>query len=356
MPKSSKKHLHQKTIHELPERELQILQFTLQEYISTATPVSSKILAKRYLPQLSSATVRNAMANLEEKGLLRQPHPSAGRIPTEAGFRLYIDWMMKPKDLSPEEKARFHFHDEDNPLENIRSASRFLSQCSNQIGLVTSPSLENTIFREIQFVRIGENKILAVFVAKKGWIEQRVVHWENPPTQEELWKMANYLNELLKDCTLGEARRRISQEMENERNRYDDLIAKALKLRSMFFESQEEVSIFIEGHSRLMEQPEFMGHERIRHLFEAFEQKQTLLRILELADQSSQDTARIVLAEELDPSYKGNFSGLAFVTRSYGTPHQSLGALAIAGPTRMDYRHILPIVNFTAEKLNDLFR
>jgi len=344
---------------DLSRRDQDLMRFTVQEYISTAKPVGSKVLAQKYAPHISPATIRKVLAHLEELGLLKQPHLSAGRIPTPAGFRYFTDYLLQTQDPSSQQKENLNdlLGETTQPSDSLRRTSEFLAHCSRQIGLVTSPRLETTIFKQIQFVRIDSDKILAIFIAQSGMIEQRVVQWHPSPQQEDLWKMARYLNDLLSDLTLREVRQRISEEMQKEQNRYDDLIQKALQLRKIFLHQNEDLEVFIAGHSQLPQQPEFMKQDKIRLAYQALEQKHTLLKILERADHSPKDSAQIILGDELGQK---EFSGLAFVTRGYGpldkdSGQKTLGGLAIAGPTRMDYCRIVPIVNFTADTINELF-
>ena len=336
-------------------RLAEILRLTIMEYIATAKPVSSRILMEKYLQKLSSATIRNLLGNLEEFGYLKQPHPSAGRIPTEEGFRFYLNHLLEIQDINLEEREELkrQFYDEKDPLTSLRQASRFLSLHSHQIGIVTPPRFETTLFKQIQFVRISANKLLALFISKNGFIEERIVHWENTPSQDDLWKMAKYLNEHFSESTLEDIRKRLRSELEKESGQLRSLLFKALSLRELFFNPCSNLEIYIEGYSQLMNQPEFSQNEKMRILFKALEHKQLLLQILDRAQKSSQDSAQIVLGEDLE---KEEFSGLSFVTKQYGLGEKPMGTLAVAGPRRMDYCRIVPLINFTAHTLNHLFK
>jgi heat-inducible transcriptional repressor len=344
----------QKNIALLNDREQQILRFTVQAYIDSAKPVGSKFLSKQYFQELSPATIRNVLAHLEKEGFLLQPYPSAGRIPTEKGFRFFIESLMKPKTLTRQEKKALQWSPSTHThsLETIQETSRFLSLFSQQIGMVSGPRLETSIFKKIEFVLVGSEKILVIFISENDILEQRLVSLKDPPSPDELLKMSRYLNETLSrlaHSNWGEIQRVLEIELKNAKRGYQNL------LRKLFANPEENPEVFIEGQSHLAEQPEFSDRQRLSALFQAFKQKQLLLKILERADQKPEKPyhrVQIVLGEDLKDE---NFQGLSFVTRLYGPSENPLGAVAIAGPTRMDYSYMVPLVNFAVDHLNKYF-
>lgn len=338
----------------LSPRERDVMRFTVQEFIDSAKPVGSEMLCRKYFRDLSSASIRSVLAQLEERGLLRQPHLSAGRVPTEKGYRFFIDALMEPRALSSEERQALS-KTGTNAAESLRDASKYLSSVSQQVGIATSPRLDNTIFKQVEFVRVGNDKILVIFIAKNNIIDQRLVQWQSPPSQDELWKMAKYLNEMFSDATLSEIRRGIKMTLETRPN---PVQRQALQLQHVVLnevlspDQAHDPQIFVEGQSHLFQKPEFAGGESMGDVFKAFEEKQTLLQILDLAMSAPTESARIVLGSELGHK---ELAGMAFVTRTYGAPDHPLGTVAIAGPTRMDYGKIVPVVDFAAQTLNKWF-
>ena len=205
---------------ELSSRSRQILEAIVEDYIATAEPVGSSAVARRHALTLSPATVRNVMANLEEVGMLTSPHTSAGRIPTEKAYRFYVDSLVELRKITREEKKQIlrRCRQGGSGLVNIfRETSRTLSSLSNYMGIVVAPSFTSDVFRHIEFIHLGARKVLAILVSCNGSVQNRLVETDEDFTPDDLIKMGNYLNDLMKGLTIFEARERILAEMKKEK-------------------------------------------------------------------------------------------------------------------------------------------
>ncbi|MCB2226588.1 MAG: heat-inducible transcriptional repressor HrcA [Desulfarculaceae bacterium] len=332
---------------ELSSRARLVLSSVVATYIATAEPVGSRTISKQKNVSFSAATIRNVMADLEEMGFLAQPHISAGRIPTPDGMRFYVDSILELDELDESVKAAIRAQLDGHQLYDLndifKATSRALSQISRQASLVAVPSPEQEVFRHMEFVRLAAGLILVVLVSKAGGVQNRIIEAEEDIAQEELDKYSRYLNELLADLTLGQVKQRVAQEMAQERNRFDAVLSRALTLGKQALQSRSEGDLLIDGQSNLMDQPEFRDVVRLRGIFQTFEEKSTLLRLLDKA--LTAQGVRLVIGSE---SEQAELEGLTLVTSAYGDQDQPLGALGIIGPTRMDYSKVIPMVDFTA--------
>ncbi len=220
----------------------------INEYILNGEPIGSRTLSKKYNIDLSPASIRNELADLEEWGFLYQPHTSAGRIPTDEGLRYYIDSILVIRNLTEFEKeiidnsyrgSTFEF------IDIMKETSRLLSDFSRFTGVVLAPKFENIIFKHIEMVKFRKNQILTVLVSKTGVIQNKIIEIDEEISQDELYKFSRYLNELLTDLSLKEARKKIVAEMKKEKNMYDWLLSMALKLSQKAFSSEIEDDIYI---------------------------------------------------------------------------------------------------------------
>jgi heat-inducible transcriptional repressor len=332
---------------ELSQRSRLVLASVVANYIATAEPVGSRTISKQRNVDFSAATIRNVMADLEELGYLAQPHVSAGRVPTPNGLRFYVDSILELDELDENAKELIRSQLEGqqvNDLNDIfRATSRALSQISRQTSLVAVPSPEQEVFRHMEFVRLARGLILVVLVSKAGGVQNRIIEAEEDIAQEELDKYTRYLNDLLADLTLKQVKERLIQEMDQERNRFDTVLSRALSLGRQALNSRQEGELLIDGQTNLLDQPEFRDVVRLRGIFQAFEEKSTLLRLLDKA--LTAQGVRLLIGSE---SELAELEGLSLVTSAYGDEKQPMGALGVIGPTRMDYSKVIPMVDFTA--------
>lgn len=332
---------------ELSQRARLVLASVVANYIATAVPVGSRTVSRQKDIGFSPATIRNVMADLEDMGYLEQPHVSAGRVPTADGLRFYVDSILELDELDPQTKETIRSQLENQPVSEVndifKATSRALSQMSRHAALVAVPSPEQEVFRHMEFVRLAPGIILVVLVSKAGGVQNRIIEAEEDIAQEELDRYTRYLNELLADLTLSQVKKRVAQEMANERNRFDVVLSRALTLGKQALDNRSEGELLIDGQTNLMDQPEFKDVVRLRGIFHAFEEKSTLLRLLDKA--LTAQGVGLVIGSESDLA---ELDGLSVVTSPYGEKGKPLGALGVIGPTRMDYSKVIPMVDFTA--------
>jgi heat-inducible transcriptional repressor len=339
---------------ELSQRAQTILAAVVSGYVTTAEPVGSRTISKLPHIDLSPATIRNVMADLEEMGYLTQPHVSAGRIPTARGLRFYVDSILKVRELDEELKQRIRRAltpppDHADLGEILKSASQALSELSQNVAVVAAPNPEHEVFRHMEFILLEPGVILVVFVAKSGGVQNRVITAEPEITQEDLDKYTRYLNELLCDLTLSEVKERVAREMSREKVRFDAVLSRALALGNRALQQAEAGGgeVYVEGQANLLDLPEFQDISRLRRIFRAFEEKSTILRLLEKAMMAQ--GLQIFLGAE---SQIEELEDLGAVTAAYGDSERPLGALGVIGPTRMDYSKVIPIVDYTARMVS----
>ena len=336
---------------ELGEREKEVLRAVVQEYITTGGPVGSQQLTRRGEFEVSSATMRNVLADLEALGFLEKPHTSAGRVPTDRGYRFYVDTLVKLRDPAPRDRELIHagLVHESNLDDILSEASRVLHSLTRHAGVVLTPRVDAAVFQRIEFLRLRENRVLAVLVGQNGQVHNKALTVDFPVTSDELIKASNYLSELLHQVPLEEARERIRAEMDQEQALYNALTAKALKLGAAATDLQTPERVLIEGTGSFLEQPEFADVERIRALFRALDEKHKLLHLLDRVQRTKE--MHVFIGAESEFSAAGDVTVIA---SPYGTAEAVLGTVGVIGPTRMDYRRVIPLVNFTAQVLSSV--
>lgn len=334
-------------MHGFSERTSNVLRAIVQDFIRTAEPVSSKAISMRYSLGISPATIRNIMAELESQGYLKQPHTSAGRIPTEKSFRFYIDGMQEFGEPGQEEKDFLKKSCERGAGldEMLSDTAKALSSITHCAGLMFIPRRECFVIRHINLLPIDASGIIVLLVSRHGQVESKVVRMEGVANLN-LERISNYLNSIAGGLTLKGLRSRIIEEMQRDRNLYDELLAKALRLGAEALEDDGrpgENDIVVEGKVNILEQPEFRDDiERMKKIFSAFEEKSLLVKLL---DKSLDESGiRIYLGSE---SAVEEFEGLGFVTAPYGR-NETLGTLGVVGPVRMDYSRIIPLVDYAS--------
>jgi heat-inducible transcriptional repressor len=337
---------------ELNDRDRLILRAVIQDYITTAEPVGSRILSKKHNLNLSPATIRNVMRDLEDQGLLRQPHASAGRVPTDQGLRYYVDSILEVRGLTElEERAIIsEFAGLSADAEQlIRRTSRILSSVSRHLGVVAAPKYSQMILRQIQFIRVDRRRLLVILVGRNGMIQNRIVDLGEDMEaaglrQEQLDGFNRRLNDILEGLTISEIKARLVAEMREEKNRFDQMYSRALALsQKVFAQDPDTEKVFIDGQVNLLDYPEFADVEAMKAIFKTFEDKSILVRLLD--DTLNASGVRIFIGSEHELS---EMEGLTLIASRYSHGARPLGVLGVIGPTRLDYSQIIPVVDFTA--------
>src|SRR6266852_248353 len=326
---------------ELGERQREVLRAIILEYISKGDPVGSSYLVRRPEFDVSSATLRNVMADLEELGFLEKPHTSAGRVPTDLGYRFYIDTLLQLGEPAREEREMIQQGiAREAPVEDaFQEASKVLHFMTRHAGVVQTPRASAVVFHRIEFVRLRENRVLAILVSRDGHVQNKLLTLDFSMTNEELVHAANYLNELLREVPLEDLRARLQSELDQERALYDAMSAKALKLGFAAADIPRPDRVLIEGAGSLLETPEFADEEN---------------KLLELLDRVQRAREmQIYIGAESEFSSAGDVTVIA---SPYGSADQILGTVGVIGPTRMYYQRIIPLVKFTAEVLSGVLR
>ncbi len=335
----------------LSDRSRQILEAVIEDYIRTAEPVGSRSVSRKHSLALSPATIRNVMSDLEELGFLASPHTSAGRIPTDKAFRFYVDSLLTVRSIEKEQQeqilSQYKLHGKD-VAEILKETSRILSSFSHYMGVVVTPRFNATFFRHMEFIRLGGRTILAILVSKNGVVQNKIIETDEVMCSEDLVRMSNYLNELLQGLTIAEVRNRILLEMQDEKVRYDTMLARALNLSAQTLD-ENGTEVFIEGQFNILELPEFADVTRMKDVFRAFEEKNQLVTLLDRCIES--EGVHIFIGSE---NYLSRMEKMSVITAPYMTGSKTVGVLGVIGPTRMGYDRVIPIVDYTAKLLSKL--
>jgi heat-inducible transcriptional repressor len=341
-------------ISELSERSREIFRHIVDAYVQSGEPIGSRTLSRRLGQTLSPATIRNVMADLEEAGLLYAPHTSAGRLPTEAGLRLFVHGLLEVGRISEDERASIEgqcaAHGKTLP-EMLEEATAVLSGLSHCAGLVLAPKIEARL-KHLEFVNVGPGRALVVMVADNGLVENRIIELPTGVPPSTLVEASNYLNARLAGRTLVEARQFIQDELDQQRAQLDQLTGRVVEAGlATWAGSAKDGMLIVRGRANLLDDVTAIGDlERIRTLFQTLETKDTLLRLLDATQQG--EGVQIYIGAE-----NGLFSlaGCSMVIAPYvNSREQVVGAIGVIGPTRINYARIVPMVDFTAKLIGRL--
>ncbi|MEP6913018.1 MAG: heat-inducible transcriptional repressor HrcA [bacterium] len=337
-----------------------VLAAIIGEHLITGEAVGSLVISNRFANGhgWSSATIRNVMGELEEAGLVEQPHTSAGRVPTDKGYRYYVDHMLGEARLSPEDlkaiDAAFApglFESQASPERLMERASHALSELSENVGIVLSPSLAENRLNHIEFLLLSDKRILVILVTAPNIIHNKVIRIEDGLTQDELERTARYLNTEFSGKSLVAIRAEILEHMTEEKALYDRLLRNAVLLcdRSLDGEDSSTGEVYVDGASNMLNKPDFVDAERMRELFRTFEEKSRLIKILNecvAREQPFRSDVNVVIGREHPTSSMRNCS---LITAPYRFGfNEQLGTLGVVGPMRIEYSRIMAMVNYMA--------
>jgi heat-inducible transcriptional repressor len=335
----------------LNERGYDVLKIIIQTYMDTADPVGSRTVSKKSLHSLSPATIRNIMADLEDFGLVEQPHTSAGRIPTDLGYRLYVDKLSKLPPLTRQEKEHIEraYREEAGAVDFFELSTRLLSSLCHHAGMILLPSLSNATIERIQFIRVKPKCVMVVFVTTAGLVHNRKVELGEDIVQERLDAMARYLNIEFSGFTLRGMRQKILERMNEEKAQYDSLLQKAMEVsQKALEEDRESGELVVGGTVSIFDYPELVSDvEKMRNIFKAFEEKGDLVKILDKC--LNEAGTCVFIGSESQVREMEDFS---FVAHAYKSGETNLGALGVFGPKRMEYPRVMAIVHHMAEVMS----
>ena len=336
----------------LSERAQLLLKSLVEHYIRDGQPVGSRVLSRESGLQLSSATIRNVMADLEEHGFVASPHTSAGRVPTDKGYRFFVNTLLKVQPPGEGEvqslQRAFDLHAND-PKALVATASQVLSNVTRLAGVVMVPRQAHASLSQIEFIGLSENRILAILVVNGREVQNRVLQLDRYYSPEQLRRAAAHLNEQFGGRQLDEVRERLVAQLKETREQMNQMMIDAITIADRLFasgERQGEADVLIAGETNLMGFAELSNVEKLRKLFEAFNEKRDILHLL---DQS--------LHAEGVQIFIGHESGYTIlddctvITAPYARDSGSIGVLGVIGPTRLAYERVIPIVDLTARLL-----
>jgi heat-inducible transcriptional repressor len=340
-----------------------ILSAIINEHFVTGEPVGSKAIAEKFANAsgLSSATIRSVMGELEERGLLEQPHTSAGRVPTDKGYRFYVDNLLGVLSISNDDLYRIGDEFGLNPSEFAETpdrlmerTSQLLSVLSNNVGIVVSPSLATDRLQHIEFVNLSDNRILVVLVSAPNIVHNKIIRLNVSFTKEELDRTANYLNAEFGGKSLAEIRAEILDLMHEEKALFDSLLQTAVILCSQSIEDEEDNmgEVFVDGTSNILSKGDFADLERLRELLSTIGEKSRLMQILNeciARDASLKGDVQVVIGRE---NRTPSFQNCTLISAPYRIGNSSaIGTLSVLGPTRIEYARMISIVSYVARTL-----
>lgn len=335
----------------LREKDRNILNLIVENYLKVGKPLSSGFIAQRSRFPVSSATIRNIMVKLEENGFLFQPHTSAGRIPTDKGLKFYVNKLLDEAVL-PEGQI-------DLPSENfslkkgdfsslLNQVSKILAEYSDNLGFVISPRISDVNFRHLRFIKVSEEKIMMILITSYNLVLTEIVETRTLFTQVEIDKASQYINQNFRGKSLIFVRDYLLQELPKYKIRYENILNKLTSLLKTYISQEEQESrIFLQGTSRLLSKPDLFDMKRLQPLFQNFEEKAKLAKLL--SDFISLARVKVLIGPELNIL---NISDCSLVLSHYGYHSQVLGSLGIIGPKRIPYESIIPLVDCVAKRLS----
>lgn len=339
---------------ELDERKLKILKAIISNYLETGEPVGSRTISKYTDLNLSSATIRNEMADLEELGLIMQPHTSAGRIPTDAGYRLYVDRMMVEKDTEMEEMKTQLLERVDKMESLLKQVAKVLAYNTNYATLVTAPQYQNSKLKFIQLSQVDENQLLAVIVVDGNVIKNKLMQVERLLGNDELLKLNVLLNTFLQGASLQDINLEMIQTIKTQAGEFADVMEKIFQGIAEAIHEADEVEIYTSGTTNMLKYPELGNIEQTTKLLEALEDRQGLGELIdESINSDNSNGIQVYIGEESPVS---NMKDCSIVTATYELAEGAKGTIGIIGPKRMDYQKVVSTLKNLTGELDTIFK
>jgi heat-inducible transcriptional repressor len=336
--------------NKISERAQNLLKILVSRYIREGQPIGSRTLSRDVNLDLSPATIRNVMADLEEMGLVCSPHTSAGRVPTVRGYRLFVDTLLQIKPLNNEEEShlRRQFIQEYDNQRLLEQTSSLLSEVTHLMGVVMLPRGDSKALRHVEFLSLSEKRVLVVLVFNEQEVENRIIYTSRSYTAAELQSAANYLNNAFTGKNIKAVRSDLLRELQETRENMDKMMQAVIEMADKAFDSDEttERDFVMAGQTNLMEVADLSNVEKLRDLFIAFNEKRDILHLLDQALKAQ--SMQIFIGEESGYEVLGDCS---VITSPYTVNGGVIGVLGVIGPTRMPYERVIPIVDLTAKLL-----
>ncbi|KAA0259053.1 heat-inducible transcription repressor HrcA [Deferribacter autotrophicus] len=334
----------------LTEREETVLKIIVDEYINSSEPVGSRFVSKVGPLKLSPASIRNIMSDLEEKGYIYQPHTSAGRVPTDLGYRYYIDKFVTISPIYSEEIKKLSEKLNATNLRTLfKEATKQLSRLTHSVGFVVTPKSNMLYLKHIEFLKLNKFDVLAILVTKTGIVQNVILHLDIDIPDNVLTQISNYLNDHFSGYSLMEVRERLFKEIEKDKQLFDNFMDSFQDFLPRIFEMDEvEGELYYDGTSNILDMPEFNDVNKLKEFLRAFEEKTLIYKIIDKCAEA--DSVQIFIGSEIDE----NVDDFGLVIKPYSKGNKILGTLGIIGPKRMRYPHVVPIVDYTADLLSEV--
>jgi len=339
---------------ELSERAQYLFKCLVERYVTDGQPVGSRTLARDAQLDLSPATIRNVMADLEDLGLIASPHTSAGRVPTVKGYRFFVDSLLTVQSPPREDLARLvgHLEEEADVEKLLQKTSAILSDITKLAGVVMVPTATSRALRQVEFLPLNDNRVLAIIILNSREVENRIIYTDRQYTESELTQAANYLNSAFAGLDISEVRTKLLAEMSAARAEMNDIMQTVIEVTGKaFVENHKDKDYVISGETNLMDFDELSNVTTLRQLFEAFNQKRSILHLLDQALVGK--GVQIFIGEESGYEVLDDCS---VVTSPYESDGRILGVLGVIGPTRMAYDRVIPVVDLTAKMLGSALK
>jgi heat-inducible transcriptional repressor len=339
---------------EMTDRERTVLRYVVHDFIETATPVGSRYICKHHEDEigLSPASVRNVMSDLEGKGYISHPHPSAGRVPTDMGYRLYLNSLMEIARLSDQiQKAiRNDLHATQDVEELLRDSSKLLSKISHQLCVVTAPQLSSGTFEKIELVPLLGNRVMVIVSIKSGLVRTIMMEVASEIRREKLDDLGRFLNERLYGLTLQQIRDSFSERVKEAQNEETGLIRLFIDSVDKIFVTDQAGRLHIAGTENIIEQPEFVNPRDFRSVIELINDEEIIIHVLR-KNEISPNEIRVTIGTENEDEKLKHYS---VITSSYSVGDVT-GSIGVIGPTRMPYERMIPLVDYVARTISDMF-
>ncbi|HKT73781.1 MAG TPA: heat-inducible transcriptional repressor HrcA [Steroidobacteraceae bacterium] len=341
----------------LSDRAQHLLRALIESYIRDGQPVGSRALSRESGLQLSSATVRNVMADLEELGFVSSPHTSAGRIPTDKGYRFFVDTLLRLRPLDDTAIAEIRRQVDSNRESSkdlVATVSQLLSSVTHLAGVVTLPRAQQASITQVEFVGLSDDRVLVVLVFNDREVQNRIIQLERRYSPDELKRASNYLNEQFRGRTLAQVRQEILRQLSETRAHMNQIMLDAISVAQHVFESgtgEDRLEYVIKGETNLMGVAELTNVEKLRRLFEAFNEKRDFLHLLD----HSLKAERVQIFIGHESGYQ-ILDDCSVVTAPYAVEDAVVGIVGVIGPTRMAYERVIPIVDMTAKLLSSALK
>ncbi|MDD5131950.1 MAG: heat-inducible transcriptional repressor HrcA [bacterium] len=334
----------------LQERKQKILQIVIHHFIRTGKPVGSETIIEKNKLGVSPATVRNILAALEKEGYLTHPHTSSGRVPTDKGYRFYVDSLMQLQQLTQEEEQRIEkeYESQRGALDSVmQETSKMLSMLSHYTGFVLTPSPAADRLKRLELVKLDRDRVLAVLVTDAGFIRHKIINVDQDVNSTELLSINRMLNKNVYGISVNDISAEIFKRLQQEKNKQVKYINIMEKLIQQAFALDEEGELYLEGTSNILSQPDFADYEKVRNIFKVIDEKKMLCELLE--EKVSHEGIKVIIGEETPCK---ELQECSIVTSTYRAGDKTLGALGIIGPKRMEYSKMIALVNYFSKLIN----